>query len=326
MARTGPPRGSPIVETPSARDIDPAALAHGETWAIGPDGMRMWGAFGAAGLLAHDRSRGVLLQHRAPWSHHGDTWGIPGGAVAAGETAVEGALREAHEETRIEPDALEPLFTRVRDLGFWRYTTLAGVVVRDVEARATDAESVDVRWVAVDEVEALPLHPYFGEDWPDLRGLLAAGRPIVVVDAANVVGSRADGWWRDRAGAAERLLAAAERAGEEGVPAPLLGLDAERAWPDLVVVLEGRALDAPAAAEDAAHGVRVRVERADGSGDDAIAARVARLAAEEAGRPLAVVTSDRGLRERVARAAPGARVIGSGAFRSMLDAMTPDGE
>ncbi len=28
---------------------------------------------------------------------------------------------------------------------------------------------------------------------------------ILVVDAANVVGSRPDGWWKDRAGAARRL-------------------------------------------------------------------------------------------------------------------------
>ncbi|PNG19000.1 NTP pyrophosphohydrolase, partial [Streptomyces cahuitamycinicus] len=39
---------------------------------------------------------------------------------------------------------------------------------------------------------------------------------LVVVDAANVVGSVPDGWWRDRRGAAERLR---DRLASEGVPA-----------------------------------------------------------------------------------------------------------
>jgi len=34
------------------------------------------------------------------------------------------------------------------------------------------------------------------------------GQPVtIVVDVANVMGSRPDGWWRDRAGAAVRLHA-----------------------------------------------------------------------------------------------------------------------
>ena len=44
----------------------------------GPDGQRFWGRFGAAGLLVHDLRRGVLLQHRADWSHFGGTWGLSG--------------------------------------------------------------------------------------------------------------------------------------------------------------------------------------------------------------------------------------------------------
>jgi hypothetical protein len=115
---------------------------------------------------------------------------------------------------------------------------------------------------------------------------------LVVVDGANVVGSRPDGWWRDRPGAAlrlaERLAAGVSLAG------------------DLVLVLEGAARRG--VPEGTFEGVRV--VHATGSGDDAIVDVVA--AAGE--RPVTVVTSDRGLRERVT--ALGAGVVGPRALDS----------
>ncbi|MFI1203105.1 NTP pyrophosphohydrolase [Streptomyces sp. NPDC020883] len=115
---------------------------------------------------------------------------------------------------------------------------------------------------------------------------------LVIVDAANVVGSVPDGWWRDRRGAAERLRDALPGRAGSGLPGlvepPL----------ELVLVVEG-----------AARGVTsvpgVRVVSAYGSGDDAIVELVAH---EGAGRDCLVVTADRGLRERVQ--ALGARVTG----------------
>ncbi|GAA1911266.1 hypothetical protein GCM10009716_21550 [Streptomyces sodiiphilus] len=107
-------------------------------------------------------------------------------------------------------------------------------------------------------------------------------RPLVVVDGANVVGSVPDGWWRDRRGATERLrdsLAGLAGDGLAGVPGPL----------DLVLVVEG-----------AARGVEpvpgVRVEAADGSGDDRIVGLVREAGP---GRRVTVVTADRELRRRV---------------------------
>ncbi len=47
------------------------------------------------------RDNKILMQHRAPWVHNGDTWGIPGGARDSHESAVEAAIREAHEEIGI---------------------------------------------------------------------------------------------------------------------------------------------------------------------------------------------------------------------------------
>lgn len=145
----------------------------GDAWVQGPDGERFWGRFGAAGLLVHDLERGVLLQHRADWSHFGGTWGLPGGARHEGETAVEGALREAAEEAAVPADAVHVLFTSVLDLGFWSYTTVVARAVRRFEAHMADVESIELRWVAVEDVEALPLHPGFGSAWPALRERLS---------------------------------------------------------------------------------------------------------------------------------------------------------
>jgi hypothetical protein len=114
---------------------------------------------------------------------------------------------------------------------------------------------------------------------------------LLVVDAANVVGSKPDGWWRDRAGAAERLRDALRNINNEGLsdlPAPV----------EVVLVVEGKA-------RDIAPGEGVRVERAPGSGDDKI---VEVVAAEGTDRRVVVVTADRGLRERVT--ALGAEVRG----------------
>lgn len=108
---------------------------------------------------------------------------------------------------------------------------------------------------------------------------------LLVVDAANVIGSRPDGWWRDRGAAAYRLLddLRAGAARDDGVAA------------DVVLVLEGAAR---AAVEPGRHG-RVRVVHAPGSGDDEIVAQVAAATEGSPRQSIVVVTADRGLRARV---------------------------
>ncbi|MEU2420848.1 NTP pyrophosphohydrolase [Streptomyces sp. NPDC007851] len=114
---------------------------------------------------------------------------------------------------------------------------------------------------------------------------------LVIVDGANVVGSRPDGWWRDRRGAAERLRDQLAEHGLPGRPTPV----------ELVLVVEG-------AARGVASVPGVRVESAPGSGDD----RIVELAAGEPDRPRLVVTADRELRRRVTEL--GAEVIGPSAL------------
>lgn len=114
---------------------------------------------------------------------------------------------------------------------------------------------------------------------------------LLVVDAANVVGSVPDGWWRDRLGAAERLrdyLVPYADDGVPGHPGPL----------EIVLVVEGAARDLPSVPG-------VRTVAAPGSGDDRI---VALVREETRDRRCLVVTADRVLRERVR--ALGAEVTG----------------
>lgn len=139
-----------------------------DAWVEGPRG-RYWGTFGASGLLlAHDGS-GVLLQLRAEWSHLGGTWGLPGGARKAGESAAQAAIREADEEAGVPPESVTVLEESVFDVGYWTYTTVLARAERFFEPRIGDAESAALAWVPVDEVADLPLHPGFAAAWPALR-------------------------------------------------------------------------------------------------------------------------------------------------------------
>ncbi len=100
-----------------------------------------------------------------------------------------------------------------------------------------------------------------------------------MVDAANVVGARPDGWWKDRAGAARRLHEAL-----------LVG---DTPYDEIVLVLEGAAKGGVRPGRDA----HVRTVHAPKDGDSTIVAQV--RAAREAGRTVTVITADRFLRAQV---------------------------
>jgi hypothetical protein len=120
---------------------------------------------------------------------------------------------------------------------------------------------------------------------------------MLLVDAANVVGSRPTGWWKDRPGAAKKLVdqirsaAAAQR-----LPAPI------------VVVIEGQAR----AGVDEGVADGVRVVHASGSGDDTLVALTA-----DSPEPVSVVSADRGLRGRVQSL--GADVVGPSWLLGLID-------
>lgn len=151
-------------------------MTDGDGWTTCDFGHQHWGRYGAAGLLAVAAGAPwVLLQHRAPWSHGGDTWGVPGGARTRLETAEQAARRETVEETALDVSLLEVVGMHLADHGVWTYTTFVVTAPSRLPVVA-ERESIDLRWVAVHDVAALPLHPAFGEAWPALQRLLPVVR------------------------------------------------------------------------------------------------------------------------------------------------------
>jgi 8-oxo-dGTP diphosphatase len=155
---------------------------------------------------------------------------------------------------------------------------------------------------------------------------------MVVVDVANVMGARADGWWRDRAGAAARLCREVKALAHRGAGSPPEAPGAPEAsevagvaaW---VLVLEGQAraavelladelneldeeLDDRAEDEPAL----VRLVSAPGSGDDTIVSVVADAVARD--ETCLVVTADRELRRRCEEL--NASVVGPGWLLRLL--------
>ncbi|HVQ19200.1 MAG TPA: NUDIX domain-containing protein [Actinomycetes bacterium] len=266
----------------------------GDGWVQCNLGHRHWGKFGAAGLMlftAVDGQPQVLLQHRAPWCHHGDTWGIPGGARDSHEDAVAAALREAGEEAGVDPSRVTVHRESADEHGGWTYTTVIAYADHRLDTQP-NAESLELAWQPLEATAGLPLHPGFAATWPELLP-----RPVeLLVDTANVVGSRPDGWWRDRVGATNRQLAelATLRSRVIGLPGGGHGLVVS-----VTAVLEGIARQSVAPAP-------VGVVQAQGSGDDALAERAAEMTARAVAGELSVgqtslvvVTADRGLRARL---------------------------
>src|SRR6476619_929410 len=136
---------------------------------------------------------------------------------------------------------------------------------------------------------------------------MTTGRPqVIVVDGNNVIGSRPDGWWRDRPGAARRLIAGLQEL-------------ARRSGDQVAVVLDGRPLaDVPEGVHD---GVLVAYATRGGrdAADDRIVAEVER---DRDPASLVVVTSDRGLADRVRSL--GATVEGAGTLLRRIDALAED--
>jgi 8-oxo-dGTP diphosphatase len=150
---------------------------------LAADGAHFWGRHGAAGLLLRAPQPGgglaVLLQYRAPWSHQGGTWGLPGGARDSHETVEEAAVREAYEEAGLQADQLTVRTTVVTATAtgeVWTYTTVIADAPEQLDT-VPNRESAELRWVAEDEVAALPLHPGFAASWDQLRSV-AAGIPL----------------------------------------------------------------------------------------------------------------------------------------------------
>jgi 8-oxo-dGTP diphosphatase len=257
-------------------------------------GQNPWGDSSATGLLLRapnaQRSPLVLLQRG------GNLWGVPGGLHHSDETPAQTALREAAHQAGVDPSLVRVRGALVHhpDGQAWSFTSVVADAAEPLPVHPPPAE---LAWVPERDVTGLNLNPVFAAMWSALR----SSEVGLVVDAANVVGSRPDGWWKDRAGAAERLQRAVAAAGPGVLVRPQGGFG----WvASPVLVLEGAAARAPDVPG-------VETIRAPAAGDDTIIDIVS------APGDWLVVTADRALR---ACLPPHAYPISPSAFLSWVGA------
>ncbi|MEY3769426.1 MAG: hypothetical protein RL390_290 [Actinomycetota bacterium] len=148
------------------------AARDGDGWIQCRCGGKHWGVNGAAGLLLIRESK-VMMQHRAPWVHNGDTWGLPGGARDSHESIEEAAIRESVEETGINPKHLEVVALFSDDHTDWRYDTVIARANIDLKTEQWNTETHDIGWFEINEIAALELHPSFAKTWPTLKDLVS---------------------------------------------------------------------------------------------------------------------------------------------------------
>lgn len=242
-----------------------------------------------------------------------DTAGAPSSTGASGTRSGSGSAPSPGDPAsanRSRPQ-IPPLVQVSEDQVVWTYTTVVADAPHPL-ATVPNNESLELRWVPETQVAGLPLMPAFAAAWES--GLRS--EPVeLVVDVANVLGSRPDGWWKDRAGATARLLdelgvwmprtleipaaggAGPDPASAEATASTMAAASAESPAPARFgwvarahAVIEG-------AARAAEHSGPFVVHRAAGEGDDSIVD----LATELDGGPrrVVVVTADRGLRARL---------------------------
>lgn len=274
--------------------------ASGDTWAL-PGGARDSHEDAPQAALreteeeAEIRPADVVIRAQVVTSRMpGTVWHRPGLDMRHMSEMLR-RLRPDQNHTEAPPqstDTIPSLEQQSPDAVEWTYTTVVADAPRALETVANN-ESLELRWVPESMVSELRLMPAFAHAWSS--GLRAT--PVeLVVDVANVLGSRPNGWWKDRAGATERLL---DELGSwiprtlELTAAP--GHTAGFGWvAGAHAVVEG-------AARSVEHAGPLELHRAGGSGDDTIVELAARLVTELDGGPrrVVVVTADRGLRARL---------------------------
>jgi 8-oxo-dGTP pyrophosphatase MutT (NUDIX family) len=131
----------------------------------------------AVTLIANDEQAPCfVLTRRAPrLSSHAGQWALPGGRVEAGETAIEGALRELAEEVGLSAGPTQVLGC-LDD-----YPTRSGYVITPVVVWAGDAAALVPDPSEVAAVHRVPLAVLEHPDVPHLRQIPESDRPVISI-------------------------------------------------------------------------------------------------------------------------------------------------
>ncbi|MFJ8627458.1 NUDIX domain-containing protein [Kitasatospora sp. NPDC093550] len=169
----------------------PAML--GDGWVNCAQGHAHWGRFGAAGLLpVHRAANGdlyALMHHRGADTDQGGTWALLGGARDSHESAADAAIREAVEESDLDPAQIRVERVVRDDHGGWSYDTVIATVDRLITVQPVEGESVAVAWVPLADLQNMNLHPGFVASWASVQAelqIVLAGEPLA--DAPGALG------------------------------------------------------------------------------------------------------------------------------------------
>ena len=106
-----------------------------------------------AGIIINSENK-ILISQRAPHKHLGLQWELNGGSILAGETSLEGILRELKEELGLEFSKKEAIFLKeIRGRRFPNFKDLwlfkKDIDIKDI--KFNDGEAIDVKWVSIEE-------------------------------------------------------------------------------------------------------------------------------------------------------------------------------
>ena len=139
-------------------------------------GDEHFGIHGGASLLlvhrAPDGTVRVLMQRRSAAVQHSGTWALPGGARGLREPPQRTAMREAWEETGLDPSTYTVRDVHVDDHGDWSHTTVLAETDSLVTPGALSPEVAEAAWVRLDDPATLALHPGFAASWPAVSAAL----------------------------------------------------------------------------------------------------------------------------------------------------------
>ena len=128
---------------------------------IGKDGKKYYGK-SAAGILFTDGQK-VLLLKRAIRGDNFEKWSVPGGKLESKETPIDGARRESQEECGHSEGQM---FGHYDDLdGRFHFHTFFFAVSKPFEIK-TSSEHSEGKWVELENVPKMNLHPRFAQNWP----------------------------------------------------------------------------------------------------------------------------------------------------------------
>lgn len=105
-----------------------------------------------------ERSGKFLILLRVPEGLHGNTWGLPGGNIEDGESALDAVVREINEETGHAADKNKVLelsnFNFGNDRATYSYTVFKLMLDQDIDVVIDPTEHADYLWVTPEECYA----------------------------------------------------------------------------------------------------------------------------------------------------------------------------